>query len=100
MTWPIEVADRYGHTIYMTEERWRHAKRHRGMSDDILPKALTTLRESKRRPDEPFSDVFRYEKPFHRLPLGYKSVVVIVKFEFALFNTYKENNFVMTAYMR
>jgi hypothetical protein len=39
ITWPIYITDRYGHTIYMTEERWRHAKRHRGMSDEILPKA-------------------------------------------------------------
>jgi hypothetical protein len=28
------------------------------------------------------------------------SVVVVVKFEFDLFHTYKENNFVITAYMR
>ncbi len=100
ITWPIYLTDRYGHVIYMTEERWRHAKRHRGMSDEILPKVLTTLRESKRRQEEPFSDVFRYEKSFHRLPRGYKSVVVVVKFEFDPFNVYKENNFVMTAYMR
>jgi hypothetical protein len=52
ITWPIYVTDRYGHTIYMTEERWRHAKRHRGMSDEILPKVLTTLRESKRHRDK------------------------------------------------
>lgn len=99
VAWPIYVTDRYGHTIYMTEERWRHAKRHRGMSNDMLPKVLSMLRESKRRQDEPFSDVFRYEKPFRGLPLGYKKVIVVVKFEFDSFKAYHENNFVMTAYL-
>jgi len=96
------VADlyyRYGRTIYMTEERWRHAKRHYGMSDTILPLVLSTLRTSKRRQDEPFSDVFRYEKTFPRLPLGYMKVIVVVKFEFDNFNADRENNFVLTAYM-
>ena len=99
MTWPVYVTDRYGHTIYMTEERWRHAKRHRGMSEELLPKVLSTLRESKRRQDEPFSDVFRYEKSFRGLPLGYQKVIVVVKFEFDLFKADQENNFVVTAYL-
>ncbi|NUM73152.1 hypothetical protein HUU40_02210 [candidate division KSB1 bacterium] len=99
MTWPVYVADRYGHMIYMTAERWRHAKRHRGMNDEILPKVLSTLRESRRRQEEPFSDVFRYEKPFRGLPLGYKKIIVVVKFEFDPSNVYHENNFVMTAYL-
>ncbi len=98
VTWPIYLTDRYGHTIYMTEERWRHVKRHDGMSE-ALPKILSTLRTSKRRQDEPFSNVFRYEKSFPRLPFGYKSVVVVVKFEHDFFDAAKENNFVLTAYM-
>ncbi len=100
MTWPIEVTDRYGHTIYMTEERWRHAKRHRGMSDDILPKVLATLRESKRRRDKYQFDVFNYEKSFHTLPLGYHKVFIVVKSALNKFDLTKENNFVLSAYLR
>jgi len=100
MTWPIYVTDRYGHTIYMTEERWRHAKLHPGMDDSILPKALSTLRTSKRRLDRLYSQVFIYQKGFPNLPLGNRQVVVAVKFEFDPLDGDKENNFVLTAYLR
>jgi hypothetical protein len=100
ITWPIYVTDRYGHTIYMTEERWRHAKLHPGMDDSILPKVLSTLRTSKRRLDGLFSQVFIYQKAFTNLPLGNRKVVVAVKFEFDPGNVAKENNFVVTVYLR
>ncbi|MGH7454625.1 MAG: hypothetical protein ACRENG_24940 [bacterium] len=84
----------------MAEERWRHAKRHRGMSDEILPKVLTTLRESKCHQDKYQFDVFNYEKSFRSLPLGYRKVLVVVKFAFDQFELTKENNFVLSAYLR
>lgn len=100
VTWPIYVTDRYGHTIYMTEERWHHAKRHPGMSDAILPLVLATLRTSKRRRDKFDPQVFIYERSFPNLPLGNKKMAVAVKFEPAPSNPNRENNFALTAYLR
>jgi hypothetical protein len=84
----------------MTEERWRHAKRHRGMSDAVLTKVLSTLRTSKRHQDKYQLDVFNYEKSFPFLPIGYSRVTVVVKFAFDSIDVTKENNFVLTAYLR
>lgn len=100
VTWPIFVTDRYGHTIYMTEERWRHAKRHPGMSNVILSLALATLRVGKRHRDEFDPHVFVYERPYPNLPLGNRKVAVAVKFEFVPGGLSHENNFVLTAYLR
>jgi len=70
------------------------------MDDAILSKVLSTLRTSKRRQDKYQVDVFNYEKSVPLLPFGYRKVVVVVKFAFDPFDVTKENNFVLTAYMR
>lgn len=69
------------------------------MDDSILPKVRSTLR-SKRRLDRLYSRVFIYQKGFTGLPLGNRKVVVGVKFEFDPLDVTKENNFVLSAYLR
>ncbi len=96
---PIRVRDRYGHSIYLTTERWEHALEHPGMSSRLLDNVLSTLRTGRRRQDrmDPFK--FFYKKAFANLPIGYTHVVVVVKFGWRADKPSVANNFVLTAYL-
>jgi hypothetical protein len=95
------VPDRFGHEIYMTEERWRHALDHDWMSKELLEKVLSTIREGRRRQEALDPNKYRYFLAFDDLPGDNNYVVVVVKFGFRLSpdNEIVPNNFVLTAYL-
>ena len=79
-SWPIFVQDRWGHTIYLTWERWEHALGHPGMHDGLLEQVLETLGKSRRKQDTYIPSKFKYTDRFSDLPLNYTHVEVVVKF--------------------
>lgn len=99
ITWPIYIRDKKGREIYLTEERWKHALRHTGMSDALLPKVLTTVRTGKRTVDAYDPGKFKYIRFFRELPSSFSHIVVVVKFGIMPQHPDNENNFVLTAYV-
>lgn len=99
ISWPIYIRDKEGREIYLTEERWKHALRHTGMSDALLPKVLATVRMGKRKADEYDPTKFKYSRSFRELPSDFTHLIVVVKFGIMPQHPDKENNFVLTAYL-
>lgn len=93
---PILLQDRKGHSIYLSGERWSHALEHPGMSEELLPQVLETLREGNRKQDRYDPTKFKYIHEFFDLPMGYTHIVVVVKFSWKGQNA---NNFILTAYL-
>lgn len=94
------VRDRYGHEIYLTDERWNHiVDRHPSMIG-YRDHLLATLRTGRRRQDPLDPSMFKYYAPFTDLEHHYNHIVAVVKFierEMADAIT-RPNNFVLTAY--
>ncbi len=98
------VQDRYGNSIYLTEERWKHITailNHPEMEkyEEYLKKAIQT----GRRRQEPLNPCkYRYQHFFENLPDFANSVVVIVLFGFDIKEdgTASSNNFVATAFFK
>ena len=95
------VHDRFGHEIYMTEERWQHALDHEWMSEALLETTLKTIRHGRRRQEALAPNKYRYYRVFDDLPGENNYVVVVVKFGFRLSEAEQivPNNFVLTAYL-
>ncbi len=77
------VHDRFGHEIYMTEERWQHALDHEWMSEALLETVLRAIRRGRRRQEALAPNKYRYYHAFDNLAGGNNYVVVVVKFDFA-----------------
>ncbi len=93
-----EVIDRYGHRIYLTDERWEHiVSEHPGMIG-YRGQLLETLRRGRRRQEARDPTRYRYVSTFHDLSPGNNSIVVIVKFGVSTDGS--ANNFVLTAYQK
>jgi len=90
------VSDRYGSTIYITEERWKHIlDRHEeltGHLDDLLD----TLRYGQRRQEALEPQKYRYRRAYNDLIYGYNHIIAVVVFHFD--DTGVPNNFVTTAW--
>lgn len=99
ISWPLYIRDKEGREIYLTEERWKHALRHVGMSEALLPKVLTTVRTGNRKADKYDPAKFKYSRFFRNLPSDFTHVIVVVKFGIMPQHPDKENNFVLTAYL-
>lgn len=99
ISWPIYIRDKEGCEIYLTEERWKHALRHTGMNEALLPKVLTTVRTGKRKADLYDPTKFKYMRSFRGLPLDFTHLIVVVKFGITPQHPDKENNFILTAYL-
>lgn len=97
-SWPIYVKDRWGHTIYLTWERWEHALGHPGMHEGLLEYVLETLCRSGRKQDRYDQSKFKYTYNFPDLPLDYTHIEVVVKFGWHGMPA-EANNFVLTAYL-
>ena len=80
ISWPIYVRDKEGGEIYLTEERWKHALRHTGMSEALLPKVLATVRMGNRKADKYDPAKFKYMRSFRELPSYFTHLIVVVKF--------------------
>jgi hypothetical protein len=89
-----EVQDRFGNTIYLTDERWNHiVKAHRQMNGHRA-EVLSAIRSGKRRQDRTILEKFFYKKSVRFLS-QFSAIEVVV-----LFRRQKDqpNNFVVTAY--
>jgi hypothetical protein len=75
------VNDRYGHEIYLTEERWNHiVSRHEELSD-LLDDLLETLRKGRRRQEPTDPSRYRYYWRCENLPAGFTHIVAAVVFK-------------------
>ncbi|MCK6629270.1 MAG: hypothetical protein L6R45_29350 [Anaerolineae bacterium] len=68
----------------MTEERWQHALDYDWMSEALLEKVLSTIREGRRHQEALNPNKYRYYHPFYDLPGDNNYIVVVVKFGFRL----------------
>jgi len=106
MTVPIRwtVQDRYGNSVYLTQERWEHiieSINHPEM-EEYEEELKETVRIGIRKQDSLNPQKFRYSKEFDNLPADNTHIVAI-----ALFGVREgeigeivSNNFIVTAYQK
>ncbi len=94
--------DRYGHTIYLTEERWQHILESRPELEPYFEQFLETIRTGRRKQDALLSNEYRYFKQFDELKPDNNHLVVIVIFKTSLdeHGRYSPNNFVVTGWAK
>ncbi len=94
------VQDRYGNTIYLTEERWRHILESRPELESYFAQFLETLRTGKRTQDSLIPNEYRYYKRVDALLPDNNHLVVVVIFKTGLdeHGQYASNNFVVTGW--
>jgi len=99
-TWTVQ--DRYGNTIYLTEERWRHILESRPELEPYLDQFLETLRTGHRQQDPLIPNEYRYYKQFDELLPENNHLVVIVVFRMRPDESgkYVPNNFVVTGWAK
>jgi hypothetical protein len=98
------VRDRYGNSIYLTNERWEHIvnpANHPEMSD-FGNHLKETIRSGVRKQDKLNPQKFRYVMPFDDLPENNTHLVAIVLFRFGANNLGNpfSNNYIVTAYQK
>ncbi len=98
------LRDRYGNSIYLTDERWRHITdsfNHPEMLD-CEEELKETLRVGKRKQDLLNPQKYRYTVPFDSLAADNTHITVIVLFRFKEGKSGKPepNNYVVTAYQK
>jgi len=98
--WTIQ--DRYGNTIYFTEERWQHILESRPELEPYLDMFLETLRLGRRNQDPLIPNEYRYYRRFDELLPENNHVVVVVVFKTRLDEQgqYVPNNFVVTGWAK
>lgn len=96
------VQDRYGNTIYFTEERWQHILESRPELEPYLDMFLETLLIGRRNQDPLIPNEYRYYKRFDELLPENNHVVVVVVFKTHLDeqSQYVPNNFVVTGWAK
>lgn len=94
------VQDRYGNTIYFTEERWRHVLASRPELEPHFELFLDTVRTGKRQQDALIANEYRYVKRYPALLPENNVLVVIVVFKQRLDDAGRTvaNNFVVTGW--
>lgn len=94
------VQDRYGKTIYITEERWQHILECRPELEPHFDKFLETLRTGRRKQDPLIPNKYRYYKRFDELLPENNHIVIIVVFKTQLdeHGNYVSNNLVVTGW--
>lgn len=93
------VMDKWGHEIYLTDERWRHIVfRHPDM-DGRKEQVLVTLKNGSREENPIGSSKYIYSKKFKHLRPGKKRICVVVQFEMKKTGmSLLPNKFVVTAF--
>lgn len=94
------VQDRYGNTIYFTEERWRHVLASRPELEPHFELFLDTVRTGKRQQDALVANEYRYVKRYPALLPENNVLVVVVVFKQRLDDAGRTfaNNFVVTGW--
>jgi hypothetical protein len=75
------VHDRYGDTIYLTEERWHHILESRPELEAYFEQFLETLRTGQCKQDALMPTKYRYSKQFDELLPRNTHLVLIVLFQ-------------------
>ncbi|MBI5839848.1 MAG: hypothetical protein HZB19_07075 [Chloroflexi bacterium] len=98
------VQDRFGNSIYLTQERWEHiieAINHPEM-EDYEDELMETIQKGTRKQDPLNPQKYRYSCRFDNLPQDNTHIVAIV-----LFRLYERgigeiesHNFIVTAYQK
>ena len=106
MTGPIRwtVQDRYGNSIYLTQERWEHiieSINHPEM-EEYEEELKETVKAGTRKQDSLNPQKFRYAKEFDHLPADNTHIVAIVLFSLreTEIGEIISNNFIVTAYQK
>jgi len=106
MTDPIRwtIQDRYGNSIYLTQERWEHiieSINHPEM-EEFEEEMKETVRSGTRKQDSLNPQKFRYSKDFNNLPADNTHIVAIVLFgaRESEIGEIISNNFIVTAYQK
>ena len=94
------VQDRYGNSIYFTEERWLHILESRPELESYLDLFLETLRTGRREQDPLIPNEYRYYKRFDALLPENSHLIMVVVFKQQLDaqGKYVANNFVVTGW--
>lgn len=94
------VRDRYGNTIYLTEERWQHILASRPEMEPHFELFLDTLRTGRRQQDSLIANEYRYFKRHAELLPGNNVLVVVVIFRSGIDAVGRtvSNNFVVTGW--
>lgn len=89
------IRDKYGNTIYLTDERWQHIVERHFEIKNLKDEVLKTIRTGKRRQDKLFPDTFYYLRACKNLPVDFTHIEVVV---LSRVKGKQLNNFVVTAY--
>lgn len=94
------VQDRYGNTVYLTEERWNHILESRPELEPLLEQFLETIRTGRRRQEALIPNEYSYSKQFDELLPDNNHLVAKVIFKTQLDESghYVPNNFVVTGW--
>ena len=100
--WTIE--DRYGNTVYLTQERWEHiigTAKYPEM-ENYAEELKETIRTGIRKQDSLNPQKYRYSKGFDDLPARNTHIVAIVLFSLRETETGEitTNNYIVTAYQK
>jgi len=97
-----EVSDRYGNTIYLTEERWQHILESRPELEPFIEELSETVRTGHRTQDMLIPNEYRYTKRFDILLPENNHLVAIVIFKTLLDENGNSatNNFVVTGWAK
>lgn len=100
--WTVE--DRYGNSIYLTQERWDHiidSINHPEMKE-YEQKLKETVETGIRKQDSLNPQKFRYSKELDKLPSDNTHIVAIVLFRIneSRNGEIVSNNFIVTAYQK
>ena len=90
-----EIQDRYGNTIYLTDERWEHVLENHPELDRNRAEVISTVRSGKRTQDPMIPYKFFYNKKFPNLSEDFDEIEVVVLFKW---KNDQPNNFILTAY--
>ena len=93
------VKDRYGYTIYLTDERWQHIIERHSEMVRFRKEMLLTIKVGKRKKDPTDNTRVKYYKYFDNLPRPMNFIVVIVKLQTIILpDGVSEDHFILTAY--
>ena len=98
------IRDRYGNSIYLTQERWEHiieSINHPEM-DEYEEELKETVKTGARKQDTLNPQKYRYSKEFNNHPASNTHIVAIVLFSLREdeIGEIISNNFIVTAYQK
>ncbi len=98
------VLDRFGNSIYLTQERWEHiiASINHPEMKDYEEELKETIQKGSRKQDSLSPQKYRYVKAFDNLPMDNTHIVAIVLFKLQEqeVGEIEFHNFIVTSYQK